>query len=140
VGAVGPAIALVVVTVVAVVIPVASAALAERQPWPRRVRLACAAHLVDLATEGAAPVAVLEARVIDVSDSERSHVLVGLPGGCLERLLLAPETAHADRRRLRYWQAELIPVLIVGAATVDVHGPSGMVRGARLVPVDARLA
>jgi hypothetical protein len=138
VGAVGPAIALVVVIVVVLAVPVASAAIAERQPWPRRVRLACAAHLVDLATEGGAPITVLEARVIDVSDSQHTPVLVGLPGGCLERLLLDPETADADRRRLRYWQAELIPVLIVGAATVDVHGPSGMVRGARLVPVDAR--
>jgi hypothetical protein len=141
VGAVGLAIALLAVVLLVAALPVASAAVAERQPWPRRVRLACAAHLLEVATDGGAPVTVLEARIIDVSDAgERAHVLVGLPGGCLERLLLAPETDHVDGRRLRHWQAELIPVLIVGATTVDVHGPSGMVRGARLVAVDARLA
>jgi hypothetical protein len=129
--------------------PFALAAVAERQPWPRRVRLTRAAHLTEMATEGRAAVTIFEGRVLDIDDVEvvegsdaappRQHVLIALPGGAIERLALAADTSPTDLRRLRHWRAELIPVLVVDAGTVDLHGPSGIVRGDRLLAVDAHL-
>jgi hypothetical protein len=142
VGGVGPALVttLVALVLLATALPAVLAASVERQPWPRRVRLTRAAHLVELASEGDAAVTVLEARIIHLDDSgARAHVLLSLAGGGIERLVLGAETDLADRQRLRHWQAELIPVLVIGARSVDVHGPSGRVRGERLLAVDAPL-
>ena len=132
--------AVVALALVAALLPVALAPVAERQPWPRRVRWARAAHLVEVATEGRAAVTMLEGRVLAVDDRHAPpHALVALAGGDIERLVLASATSAADLRRLRHWQAELIPILVVDATSVDLHGPSGIVRGERLLAVDARL-
>jgi hypothetical protein len=129
---------------VAVLVGIATLALmlpvvADGQSWPRRVRLIRAAHLIELATEGAVARTVLEGHIIAVDDAgELPQLVPRRSDGRPERVVLPASTPALDIRRLHHWRAELIPVLIVGdGQRVDIHGPSGVVPAGRPLAAEA---
>jgi len=127
-------VVLVLVAVVAVLVicplPLALLAVAERQPWPRQLRFLRAAHHAEVGLQGALGVSMTVGTIVHVVEGVRpAEVVVVGETGERERFALDPTTDPAALRRLRYWRAEAIPVLVVHDTRdeVVVHGPSGVV-------------
>ena len=64
--------AVVVMSISVVAVPIVFVAWAERQPWPRRVRLVRAAHYLELASAGVASISVVEATIVEVEFDDRA--------------------------------------------------------------------
>ena len=123
------AIALVLATTAIVVLPVALVAYGERRPWPDRIRMLRMAYQSQLMVAGATPYSLVEATIADVRDGPTGTLVVCHSATGRETLPLSANPANEGLRRLRYWRAEAIPVLLVQdrAGVIEVHGPSGTV-------------
>jgi hypothetical protein len=117
--------------IAAVVVPIVFVAWAERQPWPRRLRLLHAAHYLELASAGVASISVIDATIVEVEAGDRARSLaLRTATQAHVRLQLYSTASPSDLSQLRYWRAEAIPVLLIenGCNHVEVWGPSGVVR------------
>jgi len=111
-------------------LPFVVLAHATRQSWPRHLRLLHSIHAAQLGCMAYPVTWFVEATILAIGERAGQPVIsIAASANGREELGAGGTWTPDDLRRLRHWHAERIPVLVLQreAATVEVHGPSGVV-------------
>ncbi len=107
--------------------PAVVVAWAERQRWPRCVRLVRAAYFLELATAGVVSISVADATIVEVQIGDRVTSVVLRTATHFHLHLHLESASPSDLAPVGYWQAEALPVLL-GRERMHARGGLGALR------------
>ena len=110
-------------------VPFITLGASTTQSWPRRLQLLRSIHAAQLGALAYPITWYVEATILAVGERAGEPRISVAALSSREELTAGGTWTHDDLRRLRHWQAESIPVLVLQreSAVVELHGPSGVV-------------